>query len=191
MKRRDFLTTSTLATAGMTALVAGCRTKPDQPSAAEEAAAGTPAKAFELEEADITSLQEKMASGQYTSERLTDLYLARIGDIDQSGFNLRSVIETNPDAILEARALDEERKKGKLRGPLHGIPVLLKDNIDTAGKMQTTAGSLAMEGHIAAEDAFLVKKLRDAGAVILGKTNLSEWANFRSSQSCSGWSSRG
>lgn len=146
---------------------------------------------FELEETDIFTLQGKMASGTYTAEKLTDLYLARIRDIDQAGPSLRSVIEINPDAIADARALDEERKKGKTRGPLHGIPVLLKDNIDTAGKMQTTAGSLALEGHIAAADAFLVKKLRDAGAVILGKTNLSEWANFRSSRSCSGWSSRG
>lgn len=191
MKRRDFLATSTLATAGLTTLLAGCDTKADKTGKT----AGTentaePGK-FELDEADITGLQQKMAAGTYTAEKLTELYLARIAEIDHAGPNLRAVIETNPDAITDARILDEERKKGKVRGPLHGIPLLLKDNIDTAGKMQTTAGSIALEGHIAANDAFIVKKLRDAGAVILGKTNLSEWANFRSSSSCSGWSSRG
>jgi amidase len=136
-------------------------------------------------------LQEKMAAGKYTSEKLTQLYLDRIEAIDKKGPALNSVIEINPDAISIAKAMDEERKKGKTRGPLHGIPILIKDNIDTGDRMQTTAGALALEGHVAAQDAFVVKKLRDAGAVLLGKTNLSEWANFRSSHSCSGWSSRG
>lgn len=190
MKRRDFLTASAITTAGISSLLTSC--KPGTPAdtkAKEKENDQLPA--FELDEADISSLQEKMAAGTYTAEKLTDLYLARIRDIDHAGPSLHSVIEINPDAIADARILDEERKSGKTRGPLHGIPVLLKDNIDTAGKMQTTAGSLALEGHIAATDAFLVKKLRDAGAVILGKTNLSEWANFRSNKSCSGWSSRG
>lgn len=190
MRRRDFLTTTTLATAGITTLLSSCRPGTNVPALKKEEADDALTE-FELEEADIAGLQEKMAKGIYTAEKLTDLYLARIRDIDHAGPMLHSVIEVNPDAITDARALDAERKNGKLRGPLHGIPVLLKDNIDTAGKMQTTAGSLAMEGHIAAADAFIVKKLRDAGAVILGKTNLSEWANFRSSRSCSGWSSRG
>jgi amidase len=190
MRRRDFLTTTTIATAGITTLLSSCKPGTNTPAVTKEETDGALA-AFELDETDIAGLQEKMAAGTYTAEKLTDLYLARIRDIDHAGPMLRSVIEVNPDAITDARALDAERKNGKLRGPLHGIPVLLKDNIDTAGKMQTTAGSLALEGHIAAADAFLVKKLRDAGAVILGKTNLSEWANFRSNRSCSGWSSRG
>lgn len=190
MKRRDFLTTSAIATAGVSTLLASCKPGADTDAKTKEKASGQ-LPVFELDETDISALQEKMAAGAYTAEKLTDLYLTRIRDIDHAGPSLHSVIEINPDAIADARALDAERKNGKTRGPLHGIPVLLKDNIDTAGKMQTTAGSLALEGHIATTDAFLVKKLRDAGAVILGKTNLSEWANFRSSRSCSGWSSRG
>lgn len=190
MKRRDFLTTSAIATAGISTLLASCKPGADTDAKTKEEANGQ-LPVFELDETDISALQEKMAAGAYTAEKLTDLYLTRIRDIDHAGPSLHSVIEINPDAIADARVLDAERKNGKTRGPLHGIPVLLKDNIDTAGKMQTTAGSLALEGHIAAADAFLVKKLRDAGAVILGKTNLSEWANFRSSRSCSGWSSRG
>ncbi len=190
MKRRDFLTTSAIATAGVSTLLVSCKPGADTDAKTKEEANGQ-LPVFELDETDISVLQEKMAAGTYTAEKLTDLYLTRIRDIDHAGPSLHSVIEINPDAIADARALDAERKNGKTRGPLHGIPVLLKDNIDTAGKMQTTAGSLALEGHIAATDAFLVKRLRDAGAVILGKTNLSEWANFRSSRSCSGWSSRG
>ncbi len=123
-----------------------------------------------------------------TSETICQKYLTRIEQIDPV---LKSVIELNPDALEIARNLDEERKNGKVRGPLHGIPVMIKDNIDTGDKMQTTAGSLALEGHTAQEDAFIVKKLREAGAVLLGKTNLSEWANFRSNNSSSGWSGRG
>jgi amidase len=119
------------------------------------------------------------------------LYLNRIESIDKNGPNINSVIEINPDALLLARELDIEFQNGKSRGTLHGIPVLLKDNIDTADKMQTTAGSLALKGNIAKYDAHIVKRLREAGAIILGKTNLSEWANFRSTSSCSGWSSRG
>jgi amidase len=119
------------------------------------------------------------------------LYLERIDSLDKNGPKVNSVIEVNPDALAIASALDEERAAGKTRGPLHGIPILIKDNIDTHDKMQTTAGSLALEGNIAARDAFIIERLRRAGAIILGKTNLSEWANFRGKNSTSGWSSRG
>lgn len=146
---------------------------------------------FELAELSIADLQAKMERGDYTSEQLVNLYLQRIKQIDREGPALNSIIELNPDATAIAEKLDEERRKGLIRGPMHGIPVLIKDNIDTADKMQTTAGSLALEGNLASSDAFIVKKLRDAGAVIMGKTNLSEWANFRSTHSISGWSSRG
>src|SRR5437660_2475669 len=147
--------------------------------------------AFELEEATIAELQAGMKSGKYTSVRLCQLYLARIQAMDKTGPSLRAVIETNPDALAIAAQLDAERKAGKLRGALHGIPVLIKDNIATGDKMLTTAGSLALATAPAPRDAFVAKKLRDAGAVILGKTNLSEWANFRSTHSVSGWSGRG
>jgi amidase len=191
MKRRDFISTSTLATAGLTSLLAAsCNTdtpKKEQPATTT----GDAIPDFELNEESINSLQEKMASGKYTSEQITKLYLDRIEAIDKKGPLLNSVIELNPEALTIAKAMDDERKAGKTRGPLHGIPVLIKDNINTADKMQTTAGALAMQGHIADHDAFVVLKLRAAGVVILGKTNLSEWANFRSTHSCSGWSSRG
>jgi amidase len=190
MKRRDFLTTGTIATVGLTTLLPACQNEAPKTNgttaAADDAVAG-----FELNEESISSLQEKMASGKYSSEQLTKIYLDRIDAIDKKGPTLNSVIEINPDALSIAKSLDEERKSGKTRGPLHGIPILIKDNIDTADKMQTTAGALAMQGHVATKDAFVVKKLREAGTVILGKTNLSEWANFRSTKSCSGWSSRG
>jgi amidase len=150
-----------------------------------------PAPAFELDEATISQLQDAMAAGRYTSRRLVDLYSERIKAIDRSGPTLRSVIELNPEAGAIADRLDAERRAGRVRGPLHGIPVLIKDNIDTADRMMTTAGSLALEGSVAARDAFVAARLREAGAVILGKTNLSEWANFRSSKSTSGWSGRG
>jgi amidase len=189
MKRRDFLTTSTLATAGITTLLASsCNTETPK---TEQPVAGDAIPDFELNEISISELQNKMALGKLSSEQITKLYLDRIDAIDKKGPLLNSVIEINPDALAIAKAMDEERKAGKTRGAMHGIPVLIKDNIDTADKMQTTAGALAMAGHIATSDAFVVKKLREAGAVILGKTNLSEWANFRSSHSCSGWSSRG
>ena len=132
-----------------------------------------------------------MESGELTARQVTELYLQRIAAVDKSGPYINSVIELNPDALEIADGLDKERKAGKLRGALHGIPILIKDNIDTHDRMQTTAGSLALEGNIAAKDAFIVKQLRKAGAVILGKTNLSEWANFRGKRSVSGWSSRG
>jgi amidase len=141
-----------------------------------------------MQEYTIRELQQKMDSGELTAEHAAELYLERIEAVDQK---VNSVIETNPDALGVASTLDEERRAGKVRGPLHGVPILIKDNIDTHDRMQTTAGSLAMEGHIALQDAYIVKQLRKAGAVILGKTNLSEWANFRGRRSISGWSSRG
>jgi amidase len=145
----------------------------------------------QLAELSIDELQAGMKSGKFTARSLADKYLARIRAIDQAGPTLKSVIELNPDALKIADELDDERKAMRLRGPLHGIPILIKDNIDTADRMATTAGSLALIGSKPKQDAFIVKKLRDAGAVILGKTNLSEWANIRCSTSTSGWSARG
>jgi amidase len=144
-----------------------------------------------LPEWTITELQEKMESGELTAHRIAELYLGRIEAVDKSGPYINSVIELNPDALEIADTLDAERQAGKTRGPLHGIPILIKDNIDTHDRMQTTAGSLALEGNIPEKDAFVVRQLRKAGAVVLGKTNLSEWANFRGKRSISGWSSRG
>jgi amidase len=150
-----------------------------------------PASTFDLEEATIADLQQRMESGQDTARSLAEKYLARIEAIDRQGPSLHSVIEVNPDALAIADALDAERKAKGPRGPLHGIPVLIKDNIATADHMMTTAGSIALEGATPSADAFLVSRLRAAGAVILGKANLSEWANFRSTHSSSGWSGRG
>jgi amidase len=192
MKRRTFLTNTTLAAAGLTtALFAttSCLNKKTEASTSPPIADAD--DDFELNEITITALQDKMANGTYTSEQITKLYLDRIEAIDKNGLKLNAIIELNPDALSIAKAMDKERKEGKKRGLLHGIPIMIKDNIDTGDKMMTTAGSLAMLGHKATKDAFIVKRLRDAGAVLLGKTNLSEWANFRSTNSCSGWSSRG
>lgn len=144
-----------------------------------------------LPEWTIAELQQKMEAGELSARQIAELYLQRIEAVDKGGPFINSILELNPDALRIASALDAERKAGKVRGSLHGIPVLVKDNIDTHDKMQTTAGSLALEGNYAAKDAFVVKQLRKAGAVILGKTNLSEWANFRGKRSVSGWSSRG
>ena len=184
MKRREFLhmaaaSGSTLALFGV-ASAAGTRPK-----------SGATAKAAALEEATIPDLQAGMASGAFTAVSLAEAYLERIRKLDKGGPALNSVIELNPDALDIAARLDRERRKGALAGPLHGIPVLIKDNIDTADKMSTTAGSLALSGSMAARDSFVAERLRRAGAVILGKTNLSEWANFRSTRSTSGWSGRG
>ncbi len=151
----------------------------------------TAAPPFELEEATIADLQKRMESGRDTARSLTEKYLARIEALDRKGPALRAVLETNPDALAIAEGLDRERKAGKTRGPLHGIHILLKDNISTADRMTTTAGSLALEGCIPAADSFVARRLREAGAILLGKTNLSEWANFRSTHSSSGWSGRG
>ena len=151
----------------------------------------TPSPPFDLEETTIRTLIQDQQSGRRTARQIAAAYLARIQALDRSGPALRSVIELNPDALTLADALDADRRAGRMRGPLHGIPVLIKDNIDTADRMMTTAGSLALEGSVAARDAFIVERLRAAGAVILGKTNMSEWANFRSTHSTSGWSGRG
>ncbi|WP_420150430.1 amidase, partial [Spirosoma sp.] len=187
MNRRSFIRNSSVATVSASAFAACSSPKSESsdnevPSAADE---------FVLNELSINDLQAKMKSGEYSSERITQLYLERIDAIDKKGPRLNAVIELNPDALSIAKAMDQERKDGQLRGPMHGIPILIKDNIDTHDQMMTTAGSLALEGHKATQDAFIVTQLRKAGAVILGKTNLSEWANFRSTRSTSGWSSRG
>jgi len=180
MKRRDFLHST----------AAGCALALVNPVSAKPETFQPPAD-FELDELSITDLQTALQSGKYTSRSLVEKYLDRIRDIDKDGPRLNSVIEINPDAESIATALDRERKDKGTRGPLHGIPILIKDNIDTADRMMTTAGSLALLGAKPSQDAFVAKRLREAGAVILGKTNLSEWANFRSNHSSSGWSGRG
>jgi amidase len=162
-------------------------------SAHENSAASVPAPipSFALEEVTITELQDGLQSGKYTARSITEKYLARIQAVDKHGPAVNSVIETNPDALAIADALDQERKQKGPRGPLHGIPMLIKDNIDTADKMMTTAGSLALVGSKPPKDSALAQKLREAGAVIIAKANLSEWANIRSRRSTSGWSGRG
>ncbi|MGZ8554292.1 MAG: amidase [Chitinophagaceae bacterium] len=193
MNRRSFLKNGSATGLAVTTLgFVGCQSPGSSENKTENKDQLTQvAGDFELNEVTIDELQQKMQSGAYTSRAITELYLKRIEAIDKAGPALNAVIEVNPDAIAIADEMDKERKAGKVRGPLHGIPVLIKDNIDTADKMLTTAGSLALEGHKAAKDAFIVQQLREAGAVLLGKTNLSEWANFRSNRSTSGWSSRG
>lgn len=149
------------------------------------------ARGFAFHEAGIADLGARMGKGSLTASALTQAYLDRIATVDRGPGGLRSVIETNPDALKIARALDAERREGRVRGPLHGMPILVKDNIETGDRMVTSAGSLALAKHRARKDAFVVERLRLAGAVILGKANLSEWANFRSTKSSSGWSGRG
>jgi amidase len=185
MKRRNFIQNIGLVGAAVPVLSA-CSSSTKN----EETDANT-STSFPLSEITIDELQQKMSSGELTARAIAELYLKRIEAIDKSGPTINSVIELNPDALAIADAMDAERKAGKVRGPMHGIPVIIKDNIDSADKMMTTAGALALEGNIASADAFIVKKLRESGAVLLGKTNLSEWANFRSNRSASGWSSRG
>jgi amidase len=184
MNRRDFLKTGLAggATAWAISSAANADTT-SQPLA--------PARSFEWDEVTISQLRSAMLAGRLTAAAITRHYLGRIRALDRRGPKLNSVIELNPDALPMAEALDRERKVRGPRGPLHGIPVLIKDNIATHDKMMTTAGSLALAGSIPPADAFLVGRLRAAGAVILGKTNLSEWANFRSTHSTSGWSGRG
>jgi amidase len=188
MNRRTFVRNSVaggvgLASAGIT--TAGKETSPGS------SVTSAPPPAFELDEVTIADLQSGMTSGKYTAQSLTQKYLNRIDEIDKRGPATNSVIELNPDALSIASDLDKERGAKGARGPLHGIPVLIKDNIGTQDRMTTTAGSLALGGSIPLQDSFVARKLREAGAVILGKTNLSEWANFRSSHSSSGWSGRG
>lgn len=186
MERRDFLKTSALTAAiPVSAWMTGCQPG-EQP-----ASQATNLNDFPLLEATAAQLQQWMTEGAYSAKDLAALYLKRIEEIDRSGPQLRSVIEINPEALSMAEQLDKERAEGKIRGPLHGIPVLIKDNIDTADQMKTSAGSLALAEHIAPTDSFIVQQLRQAGCVLLGKTNLSEWANFRSNRSSSGWSGRG
>ena len=192
MDRRKFLRNGSLAGLGLSSLKiepAPSATKHIKPP--HEDGAARDAAEFPFLEATIDILQQKMQSGEYTSQSITKIYLKRIAEIDKKGPALNAIIELNPEAITIAERMDAERKAGKVRGPLHGIPVLVKDNINTGDKMQTTAGALALEGNHAAKDAFIIARLRDSGAVLLGKTNLSEWANFRSTRSTSGWSSRG
>ena len=174
--RREFLSTTFLAAAA-TAVIGVSRSAAAQAASPDE---------FEFHEATIASLSEAIRSGKLTARRLTEAYLQRIDAIDKRGPAVNSVIELNPDALPIADELDRERQARGPRGPLHGIPVLIKDNIGTHDRMMTTAGSLALSGSIPARDAFIAGKLREAGAVILGKTNLSEWANFRSKNSTSG-----
>ena len=199
MDRRLFLNQSSRValTAALLPAVA-CQSTTDKKMTAEAAEAARPpseaateTEPFALHEATVADLQDRLAKGTETARSLCEKYFARIKALNEQGPMLRAVIETNPDALSIADGLDQERKAGKLRGPLHGIPVLIKDNIDSGDQMMTTAGATALLGHKAKQDAFIVQKLRAAGAVLLGKTNLSEWANFRSSHSVSGWSSRG
>jgi amidase len=187
--RRNFIKASIVGSAAVTltplypALAGARNLTPDSPT--------SDIKPFELDELTITDLQAGMKSGRLTARSLVEKYSNRIGEIDKHGPSINSIIELNPDALSIAEALDQERKIKGARGPLHGVPVLIKDNIDTADRMMTTAGSLALLGSRPAKDSFVAEKLRAAGAVILGKTNLSEWANIRSSHSTSGWSGRG
>jgi amidase len=189
--RRSFLRTGVAATLAPAAYPALASARVIDPATASASLTGDFAKDFELDEITIDDAQKGIRSGQYSSHLLTEKYLARIQEIDTTGPMLNSVIELNPDALQIADALDRERKLKGSRGPLHGIPVLIKDNVDTGDRMNTTAGSLALLGSRAQNDAFIAAQLRKAGAVILGKTNLSEWANMRSSHSTSGWSGRG
>jgi len=192
MDRRKFLKNGSMAGISAAVLASACKNEEKQDPGTSKIYPAVEFKdEFSLNEITIDELQQKMIKGELSSRSVTEMYLQRIEAIDRSGPAINSVIEINPDAVAMADALDTERRGGMFRGPLHGIPVLLKDNINTGDKMMTTAGALALSGNIASSDAFIVKKLREAGAVILGKTNLSEWANFRSTRSCSGWSSRG
>ncbi len=188
MNRRSFVRRSI---AGGIGLATVNRVAAKEASPPNTSPANAPPAEFELDEVTIFGLQEDLTYGKYTAHSLATKYLERIDDIDKRGPAINSVIELNPDALSIASELDKERKAGRVRGPLHGIPVLIKDNIDTHDRMQTTAGSLALGGSIPLQDSSVAKKLREAGAVILGKTNLSEWANLRSSHSTSGWSGRG
>src|SRR5262245_19988108 len=188
MKRRTFLQLAALGT---------LQAMTSQKNSAASAARARPApvdfriRPFELEEATIAELAAAMNSGKETAVSIVKKYLHRIESIDQRGPAVNAVIELNPDALVIARMLDQERKSSGARGPLHGIPILLKDNIDTHDRMMTTAGSLALLGSHPLQDSTVARKLREAGAVILGKANLSEWANFRGGRSTSGWSGRG
>ncbi|WP_158799967.1 amidase [Pedobacter sp. L105] len=190
MERRNFIKTGTIASLSLGSLLnSSCKEVPSKSTTAE---GDHPQQDnFELNEISIAALQRKMKDKTHTSRSITELYLKRIDAMDKQGPMINAVIELNKDALEIADMLDKERAAGKVRGPMHGIPVLIKDNIDTGDHMHTTAGSIALQDNVAAKDAFIINLLRASGAVILGKTNLSEWANFRSTSSTSAWSSRG
>ena len=185
--RRQFLGTTLAGGMGVVVEASGCA--PGDPGQGGDT--GSPVPDFELDEVTVEELQASMTSGERTAQAIAELYLGRIEALDRQGPELRSVIETNPDALEVAAELDRERAAGNVRGPLHGIPVALKDNIDTHDRMTTTAGSLALEGSIPPQDSFVAQKLREAGVIILAKLNLSEWAYFRGERATSGWSARG
>ena len=191
--RRRFIGTAVAGGAGLALVPAACG--PGEDAAAvrdgQANAGGQPVPAFELDEATVADLQASMESGERTARSITESYLERIEALNLRGPELRAVIEVNPEALEIADALDAERRASGSRGPLHGIPVAIKDNIDTNDLMTTTAGSLALEGSIPPRDSFVAQKLRDAGAIILAKANLSEWAYFRGERATSGWSARG
>lgn len=189
MDRRDMLKASALAPVIVAA--SGVPTARAQGGGAGGATPPSTVGPFDLDEASVADLRSAMRSGQRTAASIAQAYLERMDAVDRTGPAIQAVIERNPDAMALAEALDRERREKGVRGPLHGIPVLLKDNIDTGDRMRTSAGSLALADHVAKEDAFLVTRLRQAGCVILGKANLSEWANFRGARSTSGWSARG
>jgi len=195
LSRRAFL--GTTAAAGGALILSGAEgcSAPDAPRGRETGSIRAnqpyPLSDFELDEVSITELHAGMVSGRWSSREITEMYLRRIEEIDGQGPTLRSLIETNPDALDVAAERDREREGGQVRGCLHGIPIIVKDNIATHDRMTTTAGSYALEGSIPPEDSGVARRLRDAGAILLGKANLSEWANFRSSRSSSGWSGRG
>ncbi len=189
LSRRDFLHATSVGIVGVAAIPA-IRHRPIAASAARGRAPLV--ASFELEEATIADIQAGFASGRWTSRQVTQLYLDRIGAMDRQGPTLRSMLDLNPDGMRDAESRDAERRGGtRPFGPLHGIPVILKDNIDTHDRMTTTAGSLALEGSIPPRDSTVAARLRAAGAILLGKSNMSEWANFRGDHSSSGWSSRG
>ena len=187
MDRRQFVGTTVAGGAGL-ALGGGCTAEAAKQPLLR---ASSQVRPFELDEVDVAELQRSLASGGRTARSITELYLGRIEALNLQGPELRAIIEINPDALAIADELDAERAAGNVRGPLHGIPVAVKDNIDTHDRMTTTAGSLALEGSIPEQDSFVAQKLREAGAIILAKANLSEWANFRGRPSTSGWSARG
>ncbi|MFQ5678579.1 MAG: amidase [Gemmatimonadota bacterium] len=194
LSRREFLGYSAAGGALLLAGPAACTPRDLSEGGSRSAGRGgaaVPVPSFELDELTLDDLREGMESGRWTARALAELYVGRIEELNLQGPELRAVIETNPDALQIADRLDEERREGRTRGLLHGIPILLKDNIATADRNTTTAGSLALEGSIPPADSFVARRLREAGAVPLGKANLSEWANFRSTRSSSGWSARG
>ena len=187
--RRRFIGTTALGGAALAVGPTACVPSDSDDSSSQGGASGV--EAFELDEVTVDELQRSMESGERSARSITELYLGRIEALDRQGPELRSIIETNPDALQIADELDEERRANGPRGPLHGIPIAIKDNIDTHDGMTTTAGSLALEGSIPARDSFVAQKLREAGAIILAKANMSEWAYFRGERASSGWSARG